>query len=388
MPKPAKPFVPPAPIRDEGQSDFSEKFEACLLFQQTQVDYNDAMADYFDGIGTEVETITTDAVATITTARDDAAAYIDGVQTASEASIISTRDAAETYITTAKNDAETTIESTKLSAVATITTSKNDAEAYILSVQSTTIDNITTLTTSSNTIITTARDDAAAYIEGVQAASEASIISTRDAAETYITTAKNDAETYITTARDDAAAYIEGVQAASESSIISTRDDAAAYLNGLLPFEDFVYDFSIDGAVSIVEFLDLGDFSNIEFDIYISLDASAAAVVQYSTDNGATWRTTGYDGVAEGPLNGDNYPTDGLPVVSGGSPFIWGLGFIRRFNDIEMRTGGIFEGSDVFSDGLLRTQSLYATIEAHNALRFNFGASSTTNGRIVMRAHP
>lgn len=49
MPKPAKPTVPPAPIRTKGQADFSSKFEASLLFQETLTDYNDAIADYVDG---------------------------------------------------------------------------------------------------------------------------------------------------------------------------------------------------------------------------------------------------------------------------------------------------------------------------------------------------
>ena len=158
----------------------------------------------------------------------------------------------------------------------------------------------------------------------------------------------------------------------------------AIVASSALIVEEFVYDFAVSGAVSVVEFTDLSGFDYFDLESTLTTVGDSNGTMQFSPDNGVTYRTTGYiggcvDGVSTSTI------TNGIRLTRTNVDHTLGSCRIIGMNDASVKT----TASGVFNGGELRTTSTggrYDTAEAHNALRVVFDTNAS-EGVLKLRGY-
>ncbi|SFR40455.1 hypothetical protein SAMN04488005_1502 [Yoonia tamlensis] len=169
-----------------------------------------------------------------------------------------------------------------------------------------------------------------------------------------------------------------------EDKVLATDGAGGISFRRANVYDEFTFDHAIDGAASTVEFLDLGDYRFIEYDITVDTNADGGFDIQVSHNNGTSWRTTGYvggivDGVSSSSVTGS------FGVIRTSSDYASGSGRLFNFNDAAQYTAH----SSIAGSDSSRTSSAggrYDTKEAHDAIRFVFPGTSQ-NGNITVRGY-
>lgn len=178
-----------------------------------------------------------------------------------------------------------------------------------------------------------------------------------------------------------AEATAEDVRAGTGAGVVTARL-GRDLINGLA-CTTFTYDFSVNGAASIVSFTGLAGFKRVEFNLEVSLATAQVPYLQFSNDNGASYLTTGYQGGAvDGTSNSS--ATSGLLLHRTSTTRVIGSGVVNDFGVAKKTVATAIAGNG--SDRVCSSHTVYNTEQAHNALRFSLG-DNTTAGRIVLRGY-
>jgi hypothetical protein len=149
-------------------------------------------------------------------------------------------------------------------------------------------------------------------------------------------------------------------------------------------YDEFVYDFAVDGGSNTIDFTDLGDYRIVEYDMSVVWASSGSAGLRVSSDNGLTFHSANYaggviDGVDESSLTGK------FGIIRTNANAAFGSGRLHNFNDAAAPTisSGVFGGggSRVSAHGGRRSVN-----EVNDAIQFSFNAA-ITNGKIIVRGY-
>jgi hypothetical protein len=158
----------------------------------------------------------------------------------------------------------------------------------------------------------------------------------------------------------------------------------AIVASSALIVEEFVYDFAVSGAVSVVEFTDLSGFDYFDLESTLTTVGDSNGTMQFSPDNGVTYRTTGYiggcvDGVSSSTI------TNGIRLTRTNVDHTLGSCRIIGMNDASVKTtaSGVFSGGE---SRITSTGGRYNTAEAHNALRVVFDTNAS-EGVLKLRGY-
>lgn len=149
-------------------------------------------------------------------------------------------------------------------------------------------------------------------------------------------------------------------------------------------YDEYVYDFDVDGGASTIDFTDLGDYRIIEYDMSVVWASSGSAGLRVSSDNGLTFHSSGYAG---GVIDGtsDSSLTGKFGIIRTNANAAFGSGRLHNFNDAAAQTisSGVFGGGAgrVSAHGGRRSAN-----EVNDALQFIFNAA-TTSGKIILRGY-
>lgn len=179
-------------------------------------------------------------------------------------------------------------------------------------------------------------------------------------------------------------------QAEAEAGIDDTkvmtplRVAQAVVASSALIVEERVYDFAVSGAVSVIEFTDLSGFDYFDLESTLTLVSDTNGKIQFSPDNGATYRTSGYiggvvDGVSISQITSSVQMTRTLANDALGSCRIIGM----NEPNVKTTVSGVFGGG---SERVTSTGGRYNNLEAHNALRVLFGAN-VSQGVLKLRGY-
>jgi hypothetical protein len=156
---------------------------------------------------------------------------------------------------------------------------------------------------------------------------------------------------------------------------------------GLVPgkgYDEYVYDFDVDGGASTIDFTDLGDYRIIEYDMSVVWASSGSAGLRVSNGNGLTFHSSNYAG---GVIDGTDSSslTGKFGIIRTNANAAFGSGRLHNFNDPLSPTisSGVFGGggSRVSAHGGRRSVN-----ELNDAIRFIFN-DATTSGKIVVRGY-
>jgi hypothetical protein len=158
----------------------------------------------------------------------------------------------------------------------------------------------------------------------------------------------------------------------------------AIVASSALIVEEFVYDFAVSGAVSVVEFTGLSGFDYFDLESTLSTVGDSNGVMQFSPNNGVTYRTTGYIGGCVDGI-GTSTITNGIRLTRTNVNDTLGSCRIVGMNDASVKTtaSGVFSGGE---SRITSTGGRYNTAEAHNALRVNF-ESNVSEGILKLRGY-
>ena len=142
--------------------------------------------------------------------------------------------------------------------------------------------------------------------------------------------------------------------------------------------------YVISTPVATLEILGLGAYNRLEIDAGLDYVSSGSCKIQVSSDNGSTWKTTGYS-AAVVDNGGGRDVTNGFPVIKGGVSAWYGNAWISNFNTAAVTT---FSGMGTGDSTTRVASGAGSAVEAvaYNAIRI-IGEGNITSGRVVLRGY-